>query len=229
MKNNPFLKAGAAAAGGIPAWLSAPQKLPWDVALRITELAVVPVEGREDCARSLGGLVRTCCGWDSRSLQTKPTPALRQAADAARLLQAAVCNLSKDDREWLQGFAYYDAPHTQELLRTLPTTLSRLAGLLSMAIGRFSPLEVNIAAAVPKKRGRNQGTFNEPIFHCVVNGLLLCVFAEGGKLTLDKNLNTGTLIEVLTLLRPHLPNGVIPKVLPLGTIQKIKTAFSKSH
>lgn len=226
MSDNPNSTGTAAAGPGIPAWLSSPAKLPWDIALKIADLAAVPAAEREDCADSLRGLVWANSGCDSRSLSTKLSPALSQAADAARALQAAVCNLSNHDREWLQGFACYDVPHVQELLRTLPRTTSRLATLLGTAIGRYSPSD-HIVPAGPKKRGRKQGTVNDPAFHRIVDGVLLCVFVAGGELTLDKNFKTGTLIEVLNVLRPYLPKGVIPNVLPLGTIQKIKTAFSK--
>ena len=210
----------------IPAWLSSSPQLPWEVALKIADLAGILTAERERCADSLRGLVWAKYGLDSRSLSTKLTPALTQAVDAARALQVAVCNLSNHDREWLQRFAYYDGPHVQELVRTLPTTISRLATLLGTAIGRYSP-SVHIVAAGPKKRGRKHGTSNDPTFHRIVDDLLLCVSAFGGEFTLDKNFNKGTLIESLNILRPYFPRGVIPNVLPLGTIQKIKTAFSK--
>jgi hypothetical protein len=164
MSDSPDSMAGtSAAAPGIPAWLSSPAKLPCDIALKIADLAAVPDADREFCANSLRGLVKTSSGSDSRSLSTKPSPALSQVADAARALQAAVCNLSNQDREWLQGFAFYDVPHVQELLRTLPRTTSRLATLLGIAIGRYSPITDHIVPVGPKKRGRKQGTFNDPI------------------------------------------------------------------
>ena len=47
----------------------------------------------------------------------------------------------------------------------------------------------------------------------------------GGELTFDKNKQKGTLVEVLELLRDHLPTGLVPNALPLGTIQKLKTDF----
>jgi hypothetical protein len=229
MTSNPN-STGTAAAPDIPAWLSSPAELPRDIGLKIAELAGVPAAEREDCADALRGLVWTTSGSDSRSLPTKPSPALRQAADAARALQAAVCDLSVNDHEWVQRFTYYDEPHVQELVRTLPRTISRLTTLLGIAIGRYrySPLDV-VDPTEPLKRGRRPGSFNDPAFHRVVDDVLFCVFAFGGKLTLDKNFEGGTLIAALNELRPYVPAGLIPNVLPLGTLQKIKTAFSEHH
>jgi hypothetical protein len=57
----------------------------------------------------------------------------------------------------------------------------------------------------------------------------LCRLAEelGGEFTLDKNYHRGTLLQALELLRDHLPERLIPKALPFGTIQKIKSDFSQ--
>jgi hypothetical protein len=43
----------------------------------------------------------------------------------------------------------------------------------------------------------------------------------GGKLTLDHAHEKGSLLDALGLVRPHLPEGVVPKKLPIGTLKKI--------
>jgi hypothetical protein len=48
--------------------------------------------------------------------------------------------------------------------------------------------------------------------------LLWDVRANGGRLILDKNRGTGTLLEALNLLRSHLPPGFVPNALPLSTL-----------
>jgi hypothetical protein len=48
--------------------------------------------------------------------------------------------------------------------------------------------------------------------------LLWDVRIAGGRLTLNKNSGTGTLIETLQLLSPYLPPGFIPKILPVSTL-----------
>jgi hypothetical protein len=57
--------------------------------------------------------------------------------------------------------------------------------------------------------------------------LLLAVWAAGGRLTLDKNIGTGTLVEALTLLRPYMRPGVIPNKLPLSTLARVKALDQK--
>jgi hypothetical protein len=60
-------------------------------------------------------------------------------------------------------------------------------------------------------------------FENFLTRLFVDVAETGGKLTFTKASETGTLIAALDILRPHLPEGVLPRRLPLGTIQKIKT------
>jgi len=49
----------------------------------------------------------------------------------------------------------------------------------------------------------------------------------GGSLTLDQNRGTGSLIEAIEILRPCLPEGFVPKALPLKTMQRIKTQVAR--
>jgi hypothetical protein len=83
----------------------------------------------------------------------------------------------------------------------------------------------------PKPRGRpRRGAFSTWFSNSLVEltfELLLDVRAAGGHLTLDKNACRGTLIEALTLLRPHLTPGLIPRVLPLSTLAKVKALDQK--
>jgi hypothetical protein len=53
------------------------------------------------------------------------------------------------------------------------------------------------------------------------------VEAAGGRLTLDKNRGTGTLVTALSLLREYLPPGFVPKALPLSTLAKAKALDNK--
>jgi hypothetical protein len=57
--------------------------------------------------------------------------------------------------------------------------------------------------------------------------LLWDVRAARGRLSLDKNSGTGTLVETLKLLSPHLPPGFIPKILPLSTLAKMHALDKK--
>ena len=85
----------------------------------------------------------------------------------------------------------------------------------------------------PKPRGRpRRGAFSAMFSGSLVEftlELLLHVRAAGGHLTLDKNARqgAGTLIDVLTLLRPHMTPSLIPKMLPLSTLAKVKALDQK--
>ena len=52
--------------------------------------------------------------------------------------------------------------------------------------------------------------------------------ASGGGFTIQKNIGTGTAIKAIGILRPHLPNGLLPKRLPFSTLQRIKRSVSKA-
>jgi hypothetical protein len=64
-------------------------------------------------------------------------------------------------------------------------------------------------------------------FHLFTLELLWDVRAAGGRLTLDKNMATGTLLEALRLLRPYLPPGFVPIALPLSTLAGLKALDKK--
>jgi hypothetical protein len=57
--------------------------------------------------------------------------------------------------------------------------------------------------------------------------LLLDVRAAGGRLTLDKNSGTGTLVKALELLRRHARPGLIPNELPMSTLARVKMLDQK--
>jgi hypothetical protein len=57
--------------------------------------------------------------------------------------------------------------------------------------------------------------------------LLWDVKAAGGRLTLDKNTRQGTLVKVLNLLRPYLPPGFVPNVLPVTRLAEMKAVDAK--
>ena len=85
--------------------------------------------------------------------------------------------------------------------------------------------------APPKPRGRpRRGAFSIIFSRSLAEFtlyLLLDVRAAGGRLTLDKNAGTGTLVEALALLRPHLPLRFIPNKLPLSTLAHVKALDKK--
>jgi hypothetical protein len=67
-------------------------------------------------------------------------------------------------------------------------------------------------------------TFRDHPLHQLVESLLYLVAHYGGQLTFDaKNGGSGTLFKALTHLRPVLPSGLVPKALPLKTIERMMT------
>jgi hypothetical protein len=83
----------------------------------------------------------------------------------------------------------------------------------------------------PNPRGRpRHGAFSIHFSGSLVEfvfRLLLDVRAAGGRLTLDKNASKGTLLDALTLLRPHLPPKFLPSILPLSTLARVKALDQK--
>jgi hypothetical protein len=102
---------------------------------------------------------------------------------------------------------------------------NELTGLLSEA---QSCLE---AKPRPNPQGRpRRGAFSLHLSGSLVEftlRLLLDVRAAGGRLSVDKNLGGGTLLDALNLLRPYLPRGFIPRKLPVGTLDRVRTLDRK--
>jgi hypothetical protein len=80
----------------------------------------------------------------------------------------------------------------------------------------------------PRRRGKPPGKFRDPVAHKIVFRLVECAVFHGGKLTFDKNIKEGTLMEALGELAPYLPEGVHPDKLSPPTLQRIKDAASKA-
>jgi hypothetical protein len=78
----------------------------------------------------------------------------------------------------------------------------------------------------PRRQGRPTGAVKDSVFQVLVRELLQAAETAGGRLTLQKNANRGTLIDALNMLALHLPDGLVPAALPLSTLQRIKTAVA---
>ncbi len=83
----------------------------------------------------------------------------------------------------------------------------------------------------PRAKGRPcHGSFSSVFSGSLVEftfRLLLHVRASGGRLTLDKNAATGSLLDALELLRPCLPPKFLPRILPLSTLARVKALDQK--
>jgi hypothetical protein len=193
-----------------------------DVA-RVADLADVPPEKR---ASFYGLLCGTVHAVQSRARRTKPGPELIEAADAARTLHEALGSLNKDDREWIERLLA-ELPEWSDAaisLRNLPQTVWLLATLFSTAIGNSPPSGPGKAAR-HGQRGRRRGTVKNVIYQKFVFELLVSVGVNGGDLSFDKNYRTGTLLDAMKILAPHLPDGVVPDKPPLGILQRLITEY----
>jgi hypothetical protein len=166
-----------------------------------------------------------------RAGHTKPSPALVRAADAARTLDEALAQLNKEDREWIEKLLA-DSPEYSDLelesadaLPLLREKVWWLENLLCTAVGKNPS-----SGTQPGKRvRRRRGTVENVIFQDFVFDLLKNAGASGGHVTFDKNYETGTLLDAIKVLTPHLPKDVVPKDLSksMGTIQRIVTKYRK--
>jgi hypothetical protein len=116
--------------------------------------------------------------------------------------------------------------NSQELAVYADTTL-RLADQVAeaLAVRRLSkPRRARgREAEADLKRPGQPGSFKRFVLR-----LLWDVEAYGGKLRLNKTKGTGTLIEALSLLQPHLPPKFIPKVPSAPTLARIKALAAKA-
>ncbi len=193
------------------------------MALQVAHVAGVPSEERDQFCELVQGTVQTVWQLDGRARPSKSGQALDEAAQAARALHKAFGKLNKQDREWLESFLVPN-PYYMGRLRELPLTVWRLAHLFSTAVGKSLP-RGTVQVLSPKKRDWRLRTVKDVIFENFLSHLFVDVAETGGQLTFTKDSGTGTLIAALDILRPHLPEGVVPNRLPLGTIQKIKTNY----
>ncbi len=205
--------------------------------LRVADLARISVDELRDqfCISVCDRLEKI---WNSDELVASlaPGPALIKAAEAARTLSEAVCSMNKQDRVDLDKIARQDPELSQERFRgatepfqinELDHTVWLLALLFSTAVGKSWP-PMHGLRALRETSGRPRGDIGNPVFQDLVFSILSCAMEAGGKLTVDKNNNKGTLIEALGILRPHFPPGVVPNVLSGSTLSRLKSAHSKA-
>jgi hypothetical protein len=206
-----------------------PPALPWEVAMQVAELARIPagpIGGqREPFCDALCESVQEVWETDRRAVSSRPGRALFKAAEAARTLNEAICSLNKDDREWV-GRLMARSHRYAELPREFLLTISQIDDPFSTAIGESSPL-IPGTATLRYKKGRRRGYVNDMTFYAFIRHPLLWATEYDGEFTFDKNYKKGPLIDALIILRPHLPKGAVPNVLPFGTIQRIITKYRK--
>jgi hypothetical protein len=205
---------------------------------RVAELARIPVTEQEPFCDYVCDVVDMVRRLDRRAVSTKPENALVKAAEAARALNEAVCSLKKGDREWVNMIADKHPSFSQEerirgttepfQINELNLTVWLLASLFNFAINQSSPIVPGVVG-VPGRRSKKSGIGKDMMFEFFLVRILTATTEAGGGLSFNKNDGTGTLVNALGILRPHLPRGVIPLALRLSAIQQIKTKQTKSR
>jgi hypothetical protein len=151
---------------------------------------------------------------------------LVQIRNAARNLHAAV-KMRHQGIDTLLDIYLQGAARDGEGLDIRMTDIA--AAVESLLTATEITLEVmSPSASIDPDRRARSGPANYPQFLFVSQ--LLRSFAEcGAVLTLDKNLGTGTLVEVLRALAPDLPRelGLSASKLPISTLARIKATGPK--
>lgn len=189
------------------------------LAVRIAKMAKVPADYQDKFCERISATVLRVWDRDRRPSGTKPGLALVYAADATRVLQRNIFRMKEKDRDWVENVKHGQMQFGDGEIRDLETTILNLSTLLNTAVGRPS--------TVPRYLKSVSRSVKDQILRELVFGLLGAAADTGGKLTFDKNSETGTLAKALDLLRYHLPEGLVPPALPASTIQKLKTEFSR--
>jgi hypothetical protein len=196
-----------------------PGVLPSNVVRELASLARVPATEQEPFQEQFSRSFALT--WQrARTVSSKPGLALVKAARAATTLQQEFHRLSQQDREWVENIKY--SSMAREI--SLEATITKLAVVFNHAIGRPSEW---LALHRVFRRHQVRFTVKNQMLRELVFTLLRVARDNYGEFTLDKNLQSGTLLEALNILRPHLPKGLVPNALPIGTIQKLKTEFSR--
>jgi hypothetical protein len=197
-----------------------PHVLPINVARQLASLAGVPAREQEVFYEDISGSFERIWQRDRRAVSSKPGLALVKAAWAATTLQQEFHRLSPQDREQVDNIK--SSSMAYEI--SLEPTITKLAVVFNHALGRPSEW-----LALPRVFRRRQVRFTvkNQMLRELVFSLLSAAHDNYGQFTLDKNRQSGTLLKALDILRPYLPKGLVPNVLPVGTIQRLIKEFSR--
>jgi hypothetical protein len=132
--------------------------------------------------------------------------------------------MNKSDRDWVEKVKLSCLQFLNGEIKVLEPTICNLVLLLDGALGRPSPAPPHISEMALKLGGELPEVRDHRLRELVLRLLSAARNAEG-KLTFNKNRESGTLANALGLLRDHLPEGFVPDPLPYSTIQHVKTEF----
>jgi hypothetical protein len=177
----------------------------------ITDVARVPQKRRahfqEDVISSMTSV------WNSYNVLPKlhKGSSLPRAVEAAVRLNEALAELTVAESDLVEGFFQCDSFHWSAEFREIAF---RFADRLTSACGSNISVRRIEEGPRPNSRGRRPGTVKNPQFSVFVFNLVCDAFYYGGRLTLEKNTPSGSLVNVIDILTPYVPSGFVPDPLP---------------
>jgi hypothetical protein len=156
-------------------------------------------------------------------------PVFKRIVRSLAILSADLKELSDDETRYLGQLSAsaHERTYNEELTRGRRYDLVECRQMIAALTELFLEATQKKPPGPRRPKGRpalrgfsrpfGHGSFNQFVLR-----LLWDVRAAGGRLTLDKNLGTGTLIDALNLLRSYLPPHLVPRKLPSGTLGRIK-------
>jgi hypothetical protein len=216
------------------------RKVPRDAALELARLAEIPDHEIESFCDAISHTVDEVWQKDHRGISPRRSAGLVAAAKAALALNRAVCNLNKRDRKWLGHIlkkgelVSWSTSRADDIDRRagrpIPVVLSideqvwAIASDLSTTAGLLGPPPwPGIANHRPRI-----SSVKDISFSLVVRRLRSWATECRGRFTYNKRYQSGSLLLALEVLRPHLPDRVIPRALPLTTIDRIIAASNRA-
>jgi hypothetical protein len=220
--------------------LSSPTRKPGQkdlerLASQLTKLAEVPPDADDSgyFYNAVYEMVEDIWKQDWRAEEWQPSEALRTAQSAAQKLNEALGSLENDDQRRLMRLLDHKplfSPHENQWVE-LTLMVNSLAALFALSVGTSGPSSMPGTDRLPVGAGRRRGTSNNPAFQRLIEYLRMLASWAGGEFRLDKNYpERSNLIEALDLLRPHLPDGLIPETdekTSYSTVQNLVTRQNK--
>lgn len=218
-----------------------------DATMRIADLANVSIEQRVGFCAGLPGLFKLAHKWHEWDVTSAPKRKaidrqLKQVVKDATALKAKLKGLDDAARKTLGIYALrhevFGAAATDEQLRFQVMDLNE-GGRTEAGVARvkyFTNVVDNILTAAstrewppssakggaPSKSPNLPGNPNVSAFDLFVVELERLVHSHGGRTTLDKNYSIGTLIAIIDVARPYLPNDLVPDKLKLSRLRQLQ-------
>jgi hypothetical protein len=211
-----------------------------DVLRELADLARVPPPERDVYYQSVRECVRTACERKRLTDNGLTSEHGKKLLQSALSLQEALWSLSKHEVKLITSLLDGKSAFVFDRISGgghggLQRTAYQLALLFSLLTGKPEPRYPHRAPA-PRKRGkspggRRPGSISNPILQDFIFGLWTSTNVAGGKLSFAKSPvkgePQGTILGVIKMLAPHLPEGFVPKALPAPTLAKLGAHCAK--